>query len=204
METIEELLSTNEVYKHSRQDIWEKRSSIRTRPRRFVSEDDLANEEIYFFPISRQPICVHPIILKLGEGVRKYILTQSVYKFMMDVAVLETEVVNAGALLVANNKLNFSFPHNICHDALSVIIDEAYHAYVAIDFMKQVESLTDIESLPIPKETAVIQAIHSIQKTINPEYSDLFFLIAVCIGEHVLTKDLISIGKDKTICKTFS
>ncbi|KJV54504.1 hypothetical protein OCHUTO_1131 [Orientia chuto str. Dubai] len=57
---------------------------------------------------------------------------------MMDVAILETEIVileteivNVGALLVANNKLNFSFPHNLCHDTLLVIIDEAYHAYEA-------------------------------------------------------------------------
>jgi len=204
MDTIEELLSTNEIYKHSRQDIWEKRSSIRTRPRRFVSEDDLSEREIYFFPLSRQPLCIHPLILKLGEKARKYILTQSAFKFMMDVAVLETEVVNAGALLVANNKLRFDFPHNLRHDALSVIIDEAYHAYVAIDFMKQVEILTGIKTLSMPNETAVIQAIHTIQKSIDPDYSDLFFLMAVCIGEHVLTKDLISIGKDKTICKTFS
>ncbi|KJV54505.1 hypothetical protein OCHUTO_1130 [Orientia chuto str. Dubai] len=57
METIEELLSANEVYKYSRQAIWEKRSSIRTRPRRFVSEDDLAKMKRYTFYIQATYLC---------------------------------------------------------------------------------------------------------------------------------------------------
>lgn len=204
METVGQLLSENQAYQHSLQPIWERRSSIRTRPRRFVSESDILEKSVYFFPLARQPLCAHPKIIKLGEDAKKYILTQSSYKFMMDVAVLETEVVNTGALLVANNKLDFEFPHNMRHDALSVIIDEAYHAYVAIDFIKQVEILTGIKQLPMPKKTAVINAIQYIQDKLDSAYQSLFFLIAVCIGEHVLTKDLIAIGKDKSICKTFS
>jgi len=203
MQTIDELLSEKKAYQHSRQELWEKRSSIRTRPRRFVSEADV-DKGFYFFPVPRQPLCVHPLVVNLGEQVKQYILTQSSYKFMIDVAVLETEVVNAGALLVANNKLRFCYPDNMRHDALSVIIDEAYHAYVAIDFMRQIEGLTGIKALPMPKNTAVMRAIQHIQAKLDPAYRELFFLISVCIGEHVLTKDLISIGKEDTICNTFS
>ena len=204
MDTIEDILSTNEYYNHSRQDAWEKKSSIRTRPRRFISEEDIMGKENkYLFPLSRQPICVHPIIIGLGEKAKKYILIQSLYKFMMDIAILETEVVNAGALLVANNKLHFDFPYNLRHDAQSVIIDETYHAYVATDFMRQVELMTDVKPLSIPEKASILQAIESVKERIPHDYFNIFFLVAVCIGEHVLTKDLISVGKDETICKAF-
>ncbi|MGQ3887959.1 hypothetical protein ACQUW5_02865 [Legionella sp. CNM-1927-20] len=48
---------------------------------------------------------------------------------------METELVNRGALIVANDCLDMGFPLALRQDALSVIIDEAYHAYVALDFI---------------------------------------------------------------------
>lgn len=197
-------MSTNSVKKNhyiSKQTGWERGSSIRTRPRRILSEEENTN---YFFPLSRQPLCIHPIILNLGETARQFILTQSLYKFMMDIAILETEVVNSGALMIANSKLLIPFSEEIKQDALSVIIDEAYHAYVAIDFMKQVENKTKIYPVCLPESSAALIAIATIKKELAPSLQDIFELIAVCIGEHVLTYDLISIGKEANVNKTFS
>lgn len=184
-----------------KQIFWEKGSSIRTRPRRILSE----NEECdYYFPISRQPLCIHPSVIALGEASKIYILTQSVYRFMTDIAILETEVVNHGALMVANNKLNIPFADALRHDALSVIIDEAYHAYVAIDFINQIESKTGIKPIPFINEAISAMAIKSIKELLPCSLHDIFELVAICIGEHVLTKDLISIGKETAVSKTFS
>lgn len=184
-----------------KQIFWEKGSSIRTRPRRILSE----NEECdYYFPVSRQPLCIHPHVVSLGEETKISILTQSVYRFMTDIAILETEVVNHGALMVANNKLNIPFGDELRHDALSVIIDEAYHAYVAIDFINQIQSKTGIKPIPYLHESISAMAIKSIKELLPHSLHDIFELVAVCIGEHVLTKDLISIGKETTVSKTFS
>jgi hypothetical protein len=119
-----------DVHSLGLQEVWEKSSSIRSRPRRIV---ELDSENMFFYPESRQPLCIHPLVVAKGIDAKRYILTQSLFKFMHDVAILETEVVNSGAILVANNKLDVNFPESMRHDALSVIIDEAYHAYVAKD-----------------------------------------------------------------------
>lgn len=197
------MISETDMHKNNytgKQALWEKGASIRTRPRRLLPEFDDCD---YYFPISRQPLCVHPIIVSMGEESKIFILTQSVYKFMMDIAILETEVVNSGAILVANGKLNIHFPEGLRHDALSVIIDEAYHAYVAMDFIKQIECKTGFKPIEMPKQTAALISIKYIKEQLPTDLRDIFELIAVCIGEHVLTKDLISIGKETSVSKTF-
>ena len=189
------------MHYESKQKEWESRSSIRSRPRRIIPEEE---QSLIFYPIARQPLCIHPLIVKLGEEAKIYILTQSAYKFMHEVSMLETEVVNRGALIVSSDKIGINFPLALRHDALTVIIDEAYHAYVALDFMLQVEKKTKIKPLEMPKSAPIMDAIDLI-KTLIPEHMHTVFeLVAVCIGEHVLTKELITIGKDKSLGKTFT
>ena len=122
--------------------IWDRKSSIRSRPRRILKPEQKTE---YFYPLSRQPLAIHPLIKVRGEEAVRFVLTHTVYKFMHDIAVLETEVVNKGALIIAHDHLKLNFPQAMRHDALSIIIDEAYHAYVAIDYLKQVEEITGIK-----------------------------------------------------------
>lgn len=180
--------------------VWDRKSSIRSRPRRLLANDQKTQ---YFFPLSRQPIAIHPLIKQLGPDAISFILAQTSYKFMYDIAILETELVNNGALIVANDHLNMGFPAALRQDALSIIIDEAYHAYVAIDFINQIEEVTGIQRLETPTETTVTRAVKIIKKSLPEDLHKLFELIAVCISEHVLTKDLISIGKDKNTGEFF-
>lgn len=183
----------------SKQETWDRYASIRTRPRRILKDHDN-----HFFPMSRQPLCVHPLIMDLGDEAANFILTQSAYKFMYEIAILETEMVNKAALMIANKKVNIDFPDTLRHDALSVIIDEAYHAYVAVDFINQVSDKTKIMPLNMPKEHPNLNAIAIACQNLPKEYSDLFELIAVCISEHTLTKELISIGREQNVSKFFS
>lgn len=179
---------------------WDRFSSIRSRPRRYIDQ----NLDEYYFPISRQPICVHPIISTLGEEALRFILIQSAYKFMYEIAMLETEMVNSAACKVANNRLAFQFPDSVRHDALTVIIDEAYHAFVAIDYMKQIEQKTGIKPIQMPVESPNSTAIQLVSSHLPASLHDSFELIAVCISEHTLTKELINIGKEGKLLKSFS
>lgn len=179
---------------------WDRKSSIRSRPRRLLTPDQ---KESYFFPIARQPLAIHPLVQKLGSQAISFILCQTSYRFMYDIAILETELVNKGALIVANDQLNMGIPMALRQDALSVVIDEAYHAYVALDFINQVEDISGVKRLAAPIQTTVIQALSGIKNQLPEHLHSLFELIAVCISEHVLTKDLISIGKDKQVAEFF-
>ncbi|HEX4045358.1 MAG TPA: diiron oxygenase, partial [Gammaproteobacteria bacterium] len=199
MQSTDPTLISKKLYtgKHNQ---WDRFSSIRSRPRRHISME--INEN--YFPISRQPLCVHPIITALGEETMHFILTQSAYKFMYEIAMLETEMVNTAACRVANNRLPFDFPEAVRHDALTVIVDEAYHAFVAIDFMQQIEKKTGIKPIQMPHESPNSSAINLACANLPENLHDSFQLIAVCISEHTLTKELISVGEEGKALKSFS
>ncbi|BBB57911.1 aminobenzoate oxygenase (plasmid) [Candidatus Megaera polyxenophila] len=193
-------IQQNDLIYSSKQRQWDKYASVRSKPRRFIIEDS----EEYYFPVSRQPLCVHPLIVKLGDKAIRFILIQSVYKFMHEIAMLETEMVNSAACKLANNRLPYKFSEDICHDAITVIIDEAYHAFVAMDFMRQVEVKTKISPISMPNESPNTNAIKLVNKYLPSYLHDSFELIAVCISEHTLTKELINIGREGTELKSFS
>jgi hypothetical protein len=179
---------------------WEKYSSIRSRPRRIFADEESPG---YVFPPARQPILVHPKLASIDETQRRYILVQSLFKYMNDIANIEKDIINSVSLKINKNMYFLKFSPSVQLDALSVIIDESYHAYVALDFMQQVELSLGIPSLPLSNETALSTTIKKIASEIPQEMVDNFKLIAVCIAEHALTNDLIAVAKSKDVCKTF-
>lgn len=178
---------------------WEKYASIRTRPRRILEEE----ENVYYFPLERQPICIHPMVEKTGEGRRHYILIQSLFKYLNDIANIEKDIINRVAYNITKDAYGIKFSRDIKQDALSIIIDESYHAYVALDFIDQIERKTQTTSLPLPIDTELSLAIKYIKGILPSDCLDPFDLISVCIAEHALTNDLIVVSKSKEISKTF-
>lgn len=179
---------------------WEKFSSVRSRPRRIVNKEEM---EGYIYPPVKQPILVHPLLQKISEEQKVFILTQTFYKYFNDIANIEKDIINVASYKINTNKydLDFSFPERL--DALSVIIDESYHAYVALDFMQQVVDFNDIKPLPLPQETELSVAMQELSRDLSDPQRESFELMAVCVAEHALTNDLIETGKSKEVCKLF-
>lgn len=194
-----EVINRINSYK-SHQNQWERLASIRSKPRRILS-DEL--EPVNYYSISRQPMCAHPHIISLGAEVKDYILTQSFYKYMNDIANIEKDIINRIAYNITKDNYFIKFSTDIKQDALSIIIDESYHAFVAIDFMSQVSNKTQISSLDLPTETELSLAISALKQSIPEKYHHNFELITVCIAEHALTHDLIASSKASDVSKTF-
>lgn len=195
-------LSHSNTPQYSSVEQWYKSATVTNRPRRILNE--IKSGET-LFPFSRQPLVIHPIIIDKGQSAIDYILIQTAYRYMYEIATLETETVNSAALKIATNKHKFSFSENQCQQAMSIIVDEAYHAYVALDFIQQVKQKTSIEPVFLPKDNAVQRVLNK-QKNISPneEYYNLLELVTVCLSEHVLTKDLVYIKKESNTCAFFN
>jgi hypothetical protein len=179
---------------------WEKYSAIRTRPRRFLSDEENPG---YAYPPIRQPILVHPKLKNIDERTKRYILAQSLFKYMNDIACIETDLINKAAYGIFKNQYKEPFPFALRRDALTIIIDESYHAYVALDYMEQVAVYEKIEILELPYETELSRAIRLLSKNLTPHLCKQFELISVCMAEHALTNDLMDKAKSKDVCKTF-
>ena len=179
---------------------WEKKSSIRTRPRRLLSDE--MNPGFYFPPV-HQPLALHPFLNDLAPELKERILVLSLYKYLNDIANIEKDVINHVAYRITKDQYFLKFSRAMKHDALSIIVDESYHAYMAQDFMQQVVERTGICRIELPEETALSCAIQQIKNKLPQGSVDHFEFIAVCIAEHALTNDLISVARSEDICKTF-
>lgn len=177
------------------QERWENRATVRTMPR-LKFEENLAG---YFFPLSKQPLCFHHEINKFGDQAISFILAQSLYKYANDIAVIETQVVNNTLLYLINDELDVKFDDSFKLNAFTIVVDEAYHAYVAYDAMLQIKNHTKINALPLPSKIEIQIAIDEVKKILNPIYHKNFDLVAICIAENTLTKEIISmLGNEET------
>ncbi|PSS45555.1 diiron oxygenase [Pseudomonas sp. BBP2017] len=175
-------------------DTWESRATIRTRPRRMVEDD-----QRLIYPLSRQPLVLTASFLRECPQLRDLALVQSLYKFINDVVIFETEIVDRTARRIAKDRFAIRFPFACRYDAMSVVVDEDYHALVAMDFMQQTIALTAIEPISLPTEIELSRAIPAALALAPAHLRDALELICVGIAENTLTDDVAAFARDDTV-----
>ncbi|MDC3742599.1 diiron oxygenase [Pseudomonas syringae pv. syringae] len=175
-------------------DAWEGRATIRTRPRRMVENDDKL-----IYPLSRQPLVLSDTFTGECAHLRDYALVQSLYKFINDVVIFETEIVDRTARSIAKDHFTIRFPFACRYDAMTVVVDEDYHALVAMDFMQQTIALTGIEPIPLPDEIELSRAIPAALALAPEHLRSAVELICVAIAENTVTNDVAAFAKDESV-----
>ncbi|KFE45522.1 diiron oxygenase [Pseudomonas congelans] len=175
-------------------DAWEGRATIRTRPRRIVENDDKL-----IYPLSRQPLVLSDTFIRECAHLRDYALVQSLYKFINDVVIFETEIVDRTARSIAKDNFTIRFPFACRYDAMTVVVDEDYHALVAMDFMQQTIALTGIEPIPLPDEIELSRAIPAALALAPEHLRSAVELICVAIAENTVTNDVAAFAKDESV-----
>jgi hypothetical protein len=175
-------------------DAWENRATIRTRPRR-VLEDD----ERLIYPLSRQPLVLSETFLRECPQQRDFALVQTLYKFINDVVIFETEIVDKTARSIAKNRFAVAFPFACRYDAMTVVVDEDYHALVAMDFMQQTVAMTGIEPIQLPDEIELSRAIPAAVALAPKHLRSAVELICVAIAENTVTGDVAAFARDDTV-----
>jgi hypothetical protein len=175
-------------------DAWESRATIRTRPRRVLENDDKL-----IYPLSRQPLVLSETFLRECPEQRDFALVQTLYKFINDVVIFETEIVDKTARSIAKNRFAMAFPFACRYDAMTVVVDEDYHALVAMDFMQQTVAMTGITPIELPDEIELSRAI-PVAVALAPEHlRGAVELICVAIAENTVTGDVAAFAKDDTV-----
>ncbi|WP_223538332.1 diiron oxygenase [Pseudomonas sp. GL-B-16] len=175
-------------------DAWESRATIRTRPRRVLENDDKL-----IYPLSRQPLVLSETFLRQCPEQRDFALVQTLYKFINDVVIFETEIVDKTARSIAKNRFAVEFPFACRYDAMTVVVDEDYHALVAMDFMQQTIALTGITPIELPDEIELSRAIPAAVALAPEHLRSAVELICVAIAENTVTGDVAAFAKDDTV-----
>ena len=175
-------------------DAWESRATIRTRPRRLLEDD-----QRLIYPLSRQPLVLSETVLRECPQQRDFALVQTLYKFINDVVIFETEIVDKTARSIAKNRFAVAFPFACRYDAMTVVVDEDYHALVAMDFMQQTVALTGIEPIPLPDEIELSRAIPAAVALAPEHLRSAVELICVAIAENTVTGDVAAFARDDSV-----
>ncbi|AZE86858.1 diiron oxygenase [Pseudomonas orientalis] len=175
-------------------DDWERRATIRTRPRRV-----LENDGKLIFPLYRQPLVLSATFLEHCPQSRDFVLAQSFYRFIHDIVVFETEMVDKTARSIAKNRFPLRLPLACRYDAMTVVVDEDYHALVALDFLQQAVELTGIEPLGLPGQIELSRALPAAQAQAPEHLRDAVELIVVAIAENTVTHDVAAFSKDDSV-----
>ncbi|WP_455920805.1 diiron oxygenase [Pseudomonas putida] len=175
-------------------DAWEDRATIRTRPRRRVEDD-----QRLIYPLSRQPLVLSATFVRECPQQRDFALVQSLYKFIHDVVIFETEIVNHTASAIARGRFAHDFPFACRYDAMTVVVDEDYHALVAMDFMQQTIELTGIMPVALPSEIELSRAIPVALAQVPEPLRQAAELICVAIAENTLTNDVAAFARDDSV-----
>ncbi|MGY2201248.1 diiron oxygenase [Pseudomonas gingeri] len=173
---------------------WESRASIRTRPRRLLENDDRL-----IYPLSRQPLVNTAAFLAGCPGQRDFVLIQNLYKFINDVVIFETEIVDRTARRIAKDRFAIRFPFACRYDAMTVVVDEDYHALAAMDFLQQTIALTGVEPIALPDEIELSRAIPAALGMAPEHLQGAVELICVAIAENTVTNDVAAFAKDDTV-----
>ncbi|RZL11958.1 MAG: hypothetical protein EOP40_00670 [Rubrivivax sp.] len=197
------MISTNSqaaAAEHDNVSRWYANATVRHRPRIMVPDSSKGE---FIFPRSRQLLSEHPLVTARGHDAVAYVLAQSAYKYMYEIGLLETRFVIDCSLNIVNNQIK-GFNDDEKREALTIVIDEGYHAYVALDFIIQMKSLTGIQPIEVPETNGNLQAVSQAMDALPAFMHNDFQLISVCLAEHTLTKDLLSIGREKDATQAFT
>ena len=176
----------NQIYHTKYQEIWELRSSIRTRARKIID----FNHSGFFFPEEKQPILQNKNIANLGYEVKKKFLLYSFYKYLNDITDLEIKLINKTCNQIFFDELEIKYNSRIKLNTLTVIVDEYYHVYIAHDIIMQLEQhYPDIKEQNYPVSDAY-NALINTKNELEVKYQDMFQVIAISIFETTLVKEL--------------
>lgn len=147
------------------------------------------------YPVEMKPLLKHPQVMELPESSYRFLCIQSFYKYLHDVCLTETDVVNRVSLAIAYNNTSIVFPKHLALEAFSVVVDESFHSYAARLFANEIENVTGIAPLEMPNQNQLVKALIDSQVGISIKSTKIAELLCCCISESTFTKDILAASK---------
>ena len=172
---------------------WERASTVRS-AQRYALTRDVTGEDL--FPARLQPLCDSPLVAALGPDARRFVLVQTCYRFMNEIALLETDVVAGLASDLANRPHRVALSEPVRQVALTIAVDEAYHAFAAREFITEVREATGIEPLEPQIVCGLEPAVESTTRAVAEDLGDAARLVALCIAENSITAEIFGMTEE--------
>lgn len=173
---------------------WDQRATVRTRQRYRLTADAVWKE---LYPLSLMPILKHPDIVARGEEARRRIAVQTACAAQDAIAGIEADVVADLCSRLASDGAGVPLPGAARQVALTIGMDELYHAFVAREFVADIERLSGIPALAVDDaRPPLYAAVAFIRGAASAGLQRSAETMALCIAEHFVTEELFGVSKD--------
>jgi hypothetical protein len=171
---------------------WEQRATVRRMPRTRLSAD-AARSEMY--PAALQPVMSHTDVIARGSDVRYRILARAAATFMMHVAILEVDIITDLCIRFVNADANVPMPESARQVTLTVATDEAYHAFVAREFLGDLERHTGIVPAS-DAEMPIVAGLAEVRRQAPPDLKHVADTMVLCFAENFVTEELFGLSRE--------
>lgn len=175
-------------------DQWDRRATVRTRQRTRFTGQSSARE---MFPAALAPVLAHPEVARLGEAAGRELLVLLAYDFQKGVATIEADLVAGLCSGLAGAEMGIALPDSLRDVALTIATDELYHAYVAREFVGDVERHTGIVPTPVgPGDQTIMRAVAYVRDNAPAAIRRQAETMALCFAENTITEELFGMSRD--------
>lgn len=173
-------------------DHWHERALVRTADRIKFPCDYTFDTT---FPVAMKPLLGHPLVAGLDRDKFRFLCVQYFYKYMQEICITETEVVNPVALAIANNASIREFSVESQTAAYSVMVDEAYHSFAACLFAASIAQSTGIPKTKTAAASRWQLALRAARNAVPKQLWPLAEFLACCVSESTFTSEILMASK---------
>jgi len=147
------------------------------------------------FPPEMKPLLGHTVLRALPEPTYRVMCLQYFYKYLNDVCLTETDVVNEVSRSIACNTSAVRLPAELAVEALPIIIDESFHSYMARLFALEIERSTGVAPMALPSQNQLVRALALVRINLAPQYVRLGELLCCAISESTFTLEILEAAR---------
>lgn len=171
---------------------WLQKASVRRQGAMWTQSAEPFN---WHFPSEMKPLLAHPELLAQPESVQKFVHVQSFHKYLHDVCLTETDVVNRVSTDIAYGRSATALPPDLAAAAFSIIVDEAFHSYVARVFSMHITQSTGIAPIEMPARNALVCAYDDVAHRRDAKMLAMSQLLCCCLSESTFTKEILAASR---------
>lgn len=173
-------------------DVWLQKASVRRQGSMWAESAEPFN---WRFPSEMKPLLAHDEFRAQPEAVQKFVNVQAFHKYLHDVCLTETDVVNRVSTDIAYGRSAASLPAEIQAAAFSIIVDEAFHSYVARVFSTHIAEATGIAPVAMPERNPLVRAYDDVVDGSDNQLLAMSQLLCCCLSESTFTKEILSASR---------
>jgi hypothetical protein len=171
---------------------WEQRATVRGMPRTRLSWETASGE---LFPAAMQPILSHADVIARGPDVRHRVLARAAATFILHVAILEVDLVTDLCIRFVSADTGVAMPEPARQVALTIATDEAYHAFVAREFLGDLAQHTGIVPA-VGVALPLVGALAEVRQRAPAGLKEVADTMVLCFAENFVTEELFGLSRE--------